>query len=399
MTKTLTPSPESLVSQDLVVRLRDDLTVIRPGRPFFPTVRVREVCGRIRTTTNFPDADRLSLYKAAALTMLEQLNVRAELVSKERRPRRLVGALAAAVAELPERQADVLLLHLMVGFSPAEIASLTGDGDVRDPLDRGLAVLSARLRAATFTLDDLYASGIGPVGDVTRVLERVRRGEGHLSEVLVANWQELLRVAKTQKIVRHEPGFDAPEDVLSEAVRKILAPRAPAPEDDDEDRGEDAFDEGVGDALANPESAPQNRKELHAFVSKIMRGVVADSARRVIAAKRGGGAIHRDIEDALETPLQKPDDRDALLDAIGDALERTVRVQRRGPVSAAQAVEAQLAEALFTLQAQHPRRYRVLRLRLSSTIEEVAEQMDISPATVKRDWHEAIAFLRRAVGR
>ncbi len=57
-------------------------------------------------------------------------------------------------------------------------------------------------------------------------------------------------------------------------------------------------------------------------------------------------------------------------------------------------------EALDKLALLDPRQARIVELRYfaSLTIEETAEALDISPATVKREWQSARAWLARTLG-
>ena len=56
-----------------------------------------------------------------------------------------------------------------------------------------------------------------------------------------------------------------------------------------------------------------------------------------------------------------------------------------------------LDEALNNLAERDPRKSRIVELRFFGglTVEETAEAMDISPATVKRHWTIACAWLAR----
>jgi len=60
-------------------------------------------------------------------------------------------------------------------------------------------------------------------------------------------------------------------------------------------------------------------------------------------------------------------------------------------------VSSDLDEALTRLAALDPQQGRIVELRYFSgmSIEETAEVLGISPATVKRDWSMARAWLRR----
>jgi RNA polymerase sigma factor (TIGR02999 family) len=110
----------------------------------------------------------------------------------------------------------------------------------------------------------------------------------------------------------------------------------------------------------------QNRAHFMALVAQAMRRVLADHARRRHAGKRGGGAT------AL--PLDGQD--------------------IAGPDGVA---ADELDTALEDLSRLDPRQARVVELRFYAglSIEETAEVLDMSPATVKRDWALARAWLHR----
>ena len=111
----------------------------------------------------------------------------------------------------------------------------------------------------------------------------------------------------------------------------------------------------------------QNRAHFAAIAANAMRQILVEQARAHHALKRGG--------DRLRVTL---DDRSAVL-AAPDA-----------------DVEA-LDEALEVLASLEPRQARLVELRYFGglTIEEAAEQLDVAPATAKRDWAIARAWLRR----
>jgi RNA polymerase sigma factor (TIGR02999 family) len=97
-----------------------------------------------------------------------------------------------------------------------------------------------------------------------------------------------------------------------------------------------------------------------------MRRVLADHARRRRAQKRGGDPLRVTLlPDAL------PDTRDVAADQLDEALEDLARLE--------------------------PRQARVVEMRFYAglTVEETAEVLGTSPATVKRDWTVARAWLHR----
>jgi len=114
----------------------------------------------------------------------------------------------------------------------------------------------------------------------------------------------------------------------------------------------------------------QNRAHFFGIAAQLMRRILVDHARRHRRVKRGGGA-----------PLLSLDD----LDPPSAPL----------PVDTADAYD--LDRALTRLEALDPQQGRIVELRFfgGMTIEEAAEVMDLSPATIKRDWAVAKAWLYR----
>jgi RNA polymerase sigma factor (TIGR02999 family) len=105
-----------------------------------------------------------------------------------------------------------------------------------------------------------------------------------------------------------------------------------------------------------------------------MRQILLDYAKRMRAAKRGGG----------QRPIP--------LHEVEDALRSNVDLSSTGP-------EALLAldEALRRLELHDRRQSRIVECRFfgGMTIEETAEALGISPATVSRGWAMAQAWLYR----
>ncbi|MGB8510353.1 MAG: sigma-70 family RNA polymerase sigma factor [Pyrinomonadaceae bacterium] len=113
----------------------------------------------------------------------------------------------------------------------------------------------------------------------------------------------------------------------------------------------------------------QNRAHFFGVAAQSMRRILVDHARRHQASKRGG-------------PQQKL----SLDEAVNHAQTRDVDLVR-------------LDDALHALAALDARQSRVVELRFFGglTIEETAEALGISPATVKADWSMAKAWLRREI--
>jgi RNA polymerase sigma factor (TIGR02999 family) len=113
----------------------------------------------------------------------------------------------------------------------------------------------------------------------------------------------------------------------------------------------------------------QNRAHFFGIAAHVMRQILVEYARGRGAAKRGGHAVTLTLDDAASY-LQQTD-----VDVV--ALDRAL---------------AELSE----LDAQQG---RIVELRFFAglTIEDTSEVLGISPATVKRDWVTARAWLFRAL--
>lgn len=109
----------------------------------------------------------------------------------------------------------------------------------------------------------------------------------------------------------------------------------------------------------------RNRGHFFGIAAEQMRRIIVDHARRRRSLKRGRGAWVLTLDDAV---------------AVADS--RQVDVTR-------------LDDALTTLARMDARQARIVELRYFGGLEidEVAEVLSISPATVKRDWTMARAWL------
>ena len=116
----------------------------------------------------------------------------------------------------------------------------------------------------------------------------------------------------------------------------------------------------------------QGRNQFYGVASQMMRRILVDHARRRVAAKRGGGAARVDL--------------DAVLDAGEESLAGDAEVD----------FEA-VHQALERLEALDPQQGRLVELRFFGglSIQEASEVLGISPATAKREWAVARAFLHR----
>ncbi len=113
----------------------------------------------------------------------------------------------------------------------------------------------------------------------------------------------------------------------------------------------------------------KNRAHFFAVASQLMRRVLIDHARAHVAAKRGGRATKIELDEADFPPAERPANLLAL------------------------------DEALTELAAIDSRKARVVELRFFGglTVEETAQAMDLNPATVRRDWTFAKAWLHRSL--
>lgn len=128
----------------------------------------------------------------------------------------------------------------------------------------------------------------------------------------------------------------------------------------------------------------QNRSHFFAIASNLMRRVLVDQARARLAKKRGGGKANLSL-DAADATLDGLGEH-LLLNAQGDAGEEVGRANLIG-----------IDAALTRLDALDRRQAQIVELRFFGglTVEETAQVLDISNATVKRDWMMAKAWLSR----
>lgn len=112
----------------------------------------------------------------------------------------------------------------------------------------------------------------------------------------------------------------------------------------------------------------QNRGQFYGIAAQLMRRILIDHAREHLAAKRGGGARQVTLS-GVEVAADSDDAIEVL--ALHEALERLAVLDER---------QAKVVE---------------MRYFAGLGVEEVAEALDISPATVKREWATARAWLKR----
>ena len=111
------------------------------------------------------------------------------------------------------------------------------------------------------------------------------------------------------------------------------------------------------------------RSQFFAFSARLMRQVLVDHAKRKLAQKRGGHRTQVPLDEIVQLPGAHAEE----FLALDDALQR--------------------------LETRSERSARVVECRFFAgmSIEETAEALAVSPATVKRDWELARAWLNRAL--
>lgn len=179
-------------------------------------------------------------------------------------------------------------------------------------------------------------------GEVTRLLGEIGRGRKEaINDLLPLVYDELHRLARGY--FRRERGEHTlqPTALVHEAYLRLVDQRAPL----------------------------ESRGHFLAVAATQMRRVLLDYARKHHAARRGGDGQKVLLEDTMAICQQQPLDV-ILLDVALDKL------------AALDQDQAQLVE---------------LRFFGGLSVEETAEAMGTSPATVKRSWSSARAFLHREI--
>jgi RNA polymerase sigma factor (TIGR02999 family) len=111
----------------------------------------------------------------------------------------------------------------------------------------------------------------------------------------------------------------------------------------------------------------QSRAHFFGIAAQMMRRILVDHARAKNAAKRGDGACKVTLDEGLVAAEQ----RDVNVLALDEALTRLAQLDPQ---------QSQIVE---------------LRFFAGLSIEDTSEVMKISPATIKRDWAMAKAWLYR----
>ena len=180
-----------------------------------------------------------------------------------------------------------------------------------------------------------------PTQDVTGLLQQWRAGNADaLEQLLPLVYEELRRVARA-RLRQEQPGHTLQATALvHEAYLRLIGSRS---------------------------LRPQNRAHLFAVAARLMREILVDHARRKAARKRGGSATMIALDESVAAPEV------AMIDLLA------------------------LDEALTELHALDPRLCRVVELKFFAglNIDETAEALQVSAATVERDWTVSKAWLHQ----
>ena len=192
--------------------------------------------------------------------------------------------------------------------------------------------------------DPRDVSARGPSSAVTVLLQRWSAGDvGALDALLPTVQDELRRLARSY--MRRERGGHTlePTALVNEAYLRLVEQR---------------------------DVRWANRGHFFAIAAQAMRRVLVDHARGHVAAKRGGGAERVTLSGVASAGAER-----AEVDVLW------------------------LHEALERLALLDERQARVVELRYFAgmSVEEVAAVLEISPATVKREWSTARLWLARAL--
>jgi RNA polymerase sigma factor (TIGR02999 family) len=174
--------------------------------------------------------------------------------------------------------------------------------------------------------------------EITRLLSDWSRGDkAALDKLTPLVYAELRQIARRQMNKERPDHTLQPTALVNEAYLKIA--------------GQGGFEW-------------QNRAHFFAVCAQVMRHILVDHARTHGRDKRGGGALHLSLDEAA-APIEDEADFVAL------------------------------DEALRGLEALDPQKGKIIELRYFGglTVEEVAEILKISPATVGREWRRAKAWL------
>lgn len=178
-------------------------------------------------------------------------------------------------------------------------------------------------------------------GDVTRILGSANDGDPEAMRAVLTMLHDRLREIAHRQLAHEATGHTLETDgLVNEAFLRLL---------------------GIERVQW------RDRQHFLSMAARMMRRVLIDYADRRRAHKRGGGEIAVTLDETVLAVDRHADD----LHALDEALER--------------------------LEQTNPRYSRVVECRFFAglSVEQTAEVLALSPATVKRDWVAARAWLNR----
>jgi RNA polymerase sigma factor (TIGR02999 family) len=180
------------------------------------------------------------------------------------------------------------------------------------------------------------------MGDVTRILESIKKGDARATEELLPLVYNELRRLAAHKMANEAAGHTLQATAL---VHEAWI------------------------RLAGANHGWQNRGHFFAAAAEAMRRILVDHARRKQSQKRGGGGPHEELDESLIVLSAPPDE----LLAVHDALD--------------------------TLAREDPTAAELVKLRyfVGMTMEEAASALGLAPRTAERVWTYARAWLRREI--
>ena len=177
--------------------------------------------------------------------------------------------------------------------------------------------------------------------DVTRLLRRITRGTHDCSDELFEHVYGELRAMARAHMAHEKPGqLLQPTALVHEAYLRLLS---------------------------DLDVAWDNRAHFYGAAAEAMRRILVEHARKRNALKRGGGRARVPLDDVDPEVCA----RDSEILAVDEALSR----MKEGDARASEVVR--------------------LRFFAGLSIEETALALDVSPRTVRREWHFARAKLYR----
>jgi RNA polymerase sigma factor (TIGR02999 family) len=189
--------------------------------------------------------------------------------------------------------------------------------------------------------------GMSDIGEITRLLGRLdnRAGDGReavLSELMPLVYGELKLLARANRYRWNGVESLGTTSLVHEAYLKLA----------DQDRSDFS-----------------NRRQFYALASRAMRSILIDNARWHSRQKRGGGRRPAVLEESMLVSAERSEELLAL------------------------------DEALKELEENEPRLARIVECRCFGglTVDETADALDVSTATVKRGWSLAQTWLYRAL--